>query len=171
MSFLESAYALSQYDSTVDCGHESASSFTQYVLICALVEIYSLARKSMVSYGTFEGFRTQDSKAFLLREQFAEAFANCMSLWWASPECLWQTSARCHPRLENILLLQYMLASMHGSGTEPQENRREMLPGFAAAAEVFTSCSKVGFSEVCLICFNQHTSYGLTLSTDFPDMS
>ena len=102
----------------------------------------------MANYSFLDGFRAQDPKDFLLREDLTEALEYCKNLWWASPEFLWQSSARCHPRLENILLLQCMLVKINDFGDAMLDNREKMLPALRAAVEVLTSCSKVGFIEV-----------------------
>jgi hypothetical protein len=83
---------------------------------------------------------------------YTAALALCKSLWWASPECLWTSSAIAHPQTENILLLQNMfivLDDAKDSESAVVQAKYTSHPWAALfAVDMFARCSKVGFPEV-----------------------
>lgn len=160
VDFQAAAHALLIKDRISDCGHESAGSFSQYVLLCAISETITLARRSPLNYSSLTGYQSGNMDDFLLRTDMVEVLKICRSLWWASPECLWETSACAHPFSENNLLLQYMLISLSNFESSRDELYGEFLIGLDAAAEVFCSCSKVGFCEVCTTIYRYLVGYG-----------
>ena len=147
-SFHAASFAIISRDKMANCRHESASPFNQYILLCSLLEELIQGRKSAFHYSSLEGWRDGKMEDFLLREKLIESLEICRSLWWASSEFFWNRGWRAHPQIENILLMHYLLVTLTDfKEVTPQLESQDML-GVGGAAEVFYSCSRIGFIEV-----------------------
>jgi hypothetical protein len=139
---------------TLQGGLEFICPLAQYIILCAILATIVLSKRSAVNYFSVDAWRHGDMSSFCprLRGELTAALELCKSLWWASPECLWTSSATAHPRTENILLLQYMFIVLDdGRDSESavvQAHYTSHPCAAKSAVDTFANCSKVGFPEV-----------------------
>ncbi|OCT53236.1 hypothetical protein CLCR_09771 [Cladophialophora carrionii] len=151
-NFQEAIHTLLKADVWHDCGLETASTFSQCICLCALLETMWLERRLPTNYVTARDWHDQNMSAFSRQRNILQALDMCRSLWWTSTELLWHETASAHPQVENILLLQYLFVSLNDGEVRRAENPQNYHAALQAAAEVFASCSKADFLKVSKTC-------------------
>ena len=152
-NFQEALHALIRRDALHDYGLENCSAFNQYVMLYAMLETFMTSKSLAANYHSCQDWQHSNPQAFIPREEFTEALDMCKSLWWASTENLWQTTACSHPRAENIMLLRHLYIVLHSSPAVTGEQPRAYNTlAVQAALETFVSCSKTGFLRVANTC-------------------
>ncbi|KAJ9607409.1 hypothetical protein H2200_008482 [Cladophialophora chaetospira] len=127
---------------------EDAPSFSQYIILCSILEIITLAQKSEASCSSMDDWKNRKMDGFNLRNDLVAALERCKGFWLEDPHCIWQTPPRAHSSTEAVLLLQYMLVMLTDFGhTPPSIYHDQWLIGVEAAAELFCNFSKVGFRK------------------------
>ena len=152
-NFQEALHALIRRDALHGYGLEDCSAFNQYVMLYALLETFMTAKSLAANYHSCQDWQHSNSQAFIPRGDFTEALDMCKSLWWASTENLWQTTACSHPRPENIMLLRYLYIVLHSSlAVTGEQPRAYNALAVQAALETFVGCSETGFLRVANTC-------------------
>jgi hypothetical protein len=152
--FQEAIHSVLRHHLTSDCGLESFCPFAQYIILSAILATIVLSKRLAVNCFSVDTWPHGDMSSFCprLRGELTAALELCKSLWWASPECLWTSSATAHPRTENILLLQYMFIVLddarNSESAVVQANYTSHPWAAQSVVDMFASCSKVGFPEV-----------------------
>ncbi|GME40403.1 Zinc finger C2H2-type protein [Neofusicoccum parvum] len=146
--FPTAAHAILSQDTVYSTDYELATIFGQLILLCVIMDSYNVATKLPTNYTTVEGWKTRDMATFRLRESIDGALNLWTELWWASPECLWDSTVPAHPRIENIFLHQYITTRLHKNEKVSRDRPSWTFKPIECSTAMFTSISKAGFTEV-----------------------
>lgn len=146
--FPTAAHAILSQDTVYSTDYELATIFGQLILLCVIMDSYNVAAKLPTNYTTVEGWKTRNMSTFRLRESIDGALNLWTELWWASPECLWDSTMPAHPRIENIFLHQFITTKLHKNHNTLRDRPDWTYKPIDCASAMFTSISKLGFHEV-----------------------
>ncbi|KAF4304119.1 Zinc finger C2H2-type protein [Botryosphaeria dothidea] len=157
--FPTAAHAILSQDTVYSTDYELATIFGQLILLCVIMDSYNVAAKLPTNYTTVEGWKTRNMSTFRLRESIDGALNLWTELWWASPECLWDSTMPAHPRIENIFLHQFITTKLHKNHNTLRDRPDWTYKPIDCASAMFTSISKLGFHEIAA-----YASHVLSLS-------
>ncbi|KAB2579087.1 Zinc finger C2H2-type protein [Lasiodiplodia theobromae] len=142
------AHAILSQDTEYSTDYELATLFGQFILLCVIMDSYNAAARLPTNYVTVEGWQNRDMALFRLRDTIDGALSLWTELWWASPECLWDSNVPAHPRIENIFLHLYITTKLHKNEDSNRDRPAWTYRPIECATSMFTSVSKAGFTEV-----------------------
>ncbi|EKG21007.1 Zinc finger C2H2-type protein [Macrophomina phaseolina MS6] len=157
--FPTAAHAILSQDTVYSTDYELATIYGQLILLCVIMDSYNVATKLPTNYTTVDGWKARDMSTFRLREGIDGSLNLWTELWWASPECLWDSTMPAHPRIENIFLHQYITLRLHKNDNASRDRPDWTYKSIECATAMYTSISKLGFTEIAT-----YASHVLSLS-------
>jgi hypothetical protein len=151
LDFKNAVYYLLHHSTWRDCGHETFSTFTQYICLAAVLEAICATQKLALNYANADEWQRGRRLSAESREMLTHTLDVCKSLWLVSSEDLWEKMEYAHPQEENNLLLRYMFVLVNGSQQRDELcDEDDYWVGLQAAVDMFVDCSRAGFSKVGL---------------------